>query len=412
VSAFRLTLTCLVGAALGLGGSGGGGRPAAAAGPGSACRAKGRKPVRAAPKRKVFLERRVPWMKGKEPNVQALGALVLDLDQGVELYARKPDQPRPIASISKLAAALVVMDRNLPLDELTTIKKVDAEVAKGGATSRLLEGMTLTNRDLLHAAMMGSDNRAVSAMGRAVGLTASALAAAMTKKAQELGLKQTRFLEPTGLSFENVSTPREIIVLLRAAMSHPVLGPVVRRAEYEAHPVARPAIKYVTTHKPAARANTQVLAGKTGYNDAARYCLVLIARVADRTIAVSILGTEGKLTRFGDVARVADWVVTYKPKAPATAVARAAADAGAAAKGPLMANAPAPASSSPAAPAAPMTAAGPAPSPAQSAPASAGAVPVVPETPAAPGAASVPAGAPVQPAKPAPPPAAPGSAKL
>jgi D-alanyl-D-alanine endopeptidase (penicillin-binding protein 7) len=272
-------------------------------------------------KRKVFLEKRVPAMKGNQPNVQSLGALVVDLDTGQELFARKPDQPRPIASISKLAAALVVMERNIPLEELTTIKKVDAEVARGGAPSRLLEGMTLTNRDLLHAALLGSDNRAVSALGRAVGLPASPLAAAMTKKAQELGLRQTRFLEPTGLSPENVSTPREIITMLRAAMEHPVLGPILHRLEYDAHPVARPAIHYVNTHRPAARANTQVIAGKTGYNDYARYCLVLVTRVGGRQVAMSFLGTEGKLTRFGDVARVADWIVLHPAAHPAAAPA-------------------------------------------------------------------------------------------
>jgi D-alanyl-D-alanine endopeptidase (penicillin-binding protein 7) len=276
-------------------------------------------------KRKVFLEKRVPWMKGNQPNVLSLGALVVDLDTGQELFARKPDQPRPIASISKLAAALVVMEKDIQLEELTTIKKVDAEVARGGAPSRLLEGMTLANRDLLHAALMGSDNRAVSALGRSVGLPASQLAAAMTKKAQELGLRQTRFLEPTGLSPENVSTPREIITMLRAAMEHPVLGPVLHRLEYDAHPVARPAIHYVNTHRPAARANTQVIAGKTGYNDYARYCLVLVARVGGRQVAMAFLGTEGKLTRFGDVARVADWLVLHPPAHPpvAPAVAKA-----------------------------------------------------------------------------------------
>ena len=207
-------------------------------------------------KRPVFLEKHVASMKGNQPNVLSLGALVVDLDTGQEIYAHKPDQTRPIASISKLAAVLVVMDKGIELEGLTTIKKVDAEVARGGAPSRLLEGMTLSNRDLLHAALMGSDNRAVSALGRAVGLSASPFAQAMTKKATELGLRHTRFREPTGLSPENVSSPRETIDLLRAVMKHPILGAIVKRPEYDAHPVARPAIKYITTHKPAARGST------------------------------------------------------------------------------------------------------------------------------------------------------------
>ena len=118
------------------------------------------------------------------------------------MFAHNPDKERPIASISKLAATLVVVDKGLELEGLSTINKADVEVAKGGAKSRLLEGMTLSNRDLLHAALMGSDNRAIPALGRAVKLTPAQLTAAMNAKARQLGLKNTRFHEPTGLSTE------------------------------------------------------------------------------------------------------------------------------------------------------------------------------------------------------------------
>jgi D-alanyl-D-alanine endopeptidase (penicillin-binding protein 7) len=289
--------------------------PVAAADPprGGECRTLRRRVVR---RRAIFLERRVPAFKNNLPNIQALGALVVDLDSGQELYSRKPDQPRAIASISKLAAMMVVIDHQLPLDELTTMKRVDIEVARGGAPSRLPEGLTLSNRDLLHAALLGSDNRAVSALGRAVGLNATQLAEAMTRKAAELGLRHTRFREPTGLSPENVSTPRETLAMLRAAMANPVLGPVLRRVEYDAHPVARAAIRYVNTHRPAHRANTDILGGKTGYNDSARYCLVLATRVDGHSYGMAFLGTEGKMTRFGDVARTTDWIALRKPDGP------------------------------------------------------------------------------------------------
>ena len=280
---------------------------------------KSAKAGKAAPKHH-HSEKHVAAMKGKEPNVQSLGALVVDLDTGQELFARRPDNPRAIASISKLAATLTVMDRNLDLDGLTTIKKLDADVARGGAKSRLLEGMTVSNRDLLHAALLGSDNRAVSALGRAVGLGTSQFTAAMNHKVASLGLRFTRFREPTGLSSDNQSTPRETIELLKAAMAHPVIGPIVRRPEYDAHPVSKPPIHYVNTHRPAVRANVQVLGGKTGYNDSARYCLVIAAKIDGHSYGMSFLGTEGDLTRFGDVARVADWIVTHKPKrSPSTA---------------------------------------------------------------------------------------------
>ena len=162
-----------------------------------------------------------------------------------------------------VAATLAVMDRGLELEGLTTITNGDVQVARGGARSRLLEGMTLSNRDLLHAALMGSDNRAIPALGRAVKLTPTQLAEAMSAKARALGLKKTRFRDPTGLSMENVSTPRETIMLLQAVMRNPVLGPITQRVEYDAHPVGKPPIRYVNTYRPAARSNVQVLGGKT-----------------------------------------------------------------------------------------------------------------------------------------------------
>jgi D-alanyl-D-alanine endopeptidase (penicillin-binding protein 7) len=291
------------------------------AGAPTAAQAATKRKAKAAAKRKkpVAAERLVPAIKGGQPNVQARASLVID-DAGTVVFAHNPDAERPIASISKLAAVLVVMDKGLELEGLTTINKTDVEVGKGGAKSRLLEGMTLSNRDLLHAAMLGSDNRAVPALGRAVRLTPSQLAAGMNAKAKQLGLKNTRFREPTGLSVENVSTPRETIAMLKKVIAHPVLGPITHRPEYDAHPVGKPPIRYINTDRRAARSNVQLLGGKTGYNDFARYCLVVATKIDGRTIYMSFLGDEGELTRFGDVARVADFIVSRKPK---TAIAAA-----------------------------------------------------------------------------------------
>jgi len=318
------------------------------------------KPKAKAKKRKpVATERLVAATKRGQPNVQAPGALVID-ETGTQIYAQNSDRERPIASISKLAAILVVADRNVELEGLSTINKTDVEVAKHGAKSRLLEGMTLSNRDLLHAAMMGSDNRAVPALGRAVKLTPAQLTSAMNAKAKELGLKNTRFLEPTGLSISNVSTPREVIVMLKKVIAHPVLGPITRRGEYEAHPVGKPPIKYVNTDRPAARNNVALLGGKTGYNDVARYCLVVATKIDGRAYYMSFLGDEGKMTRFGDVARVADWIVSHKAKTVlATSTTPASAPAPAAAAQPpvpIPFAAPAPSEPTATAPAAPIVA--------------------------------------------------------
>jgi D-alanyl-D-alanine endopeptidase (penicillin-binding protein 7) len=283
----------------------GGATPALAAAKRKAKQAKRKKPVAA--------ERLVAATKRGQPNVQAAAALVID-EAGTTVFAHNPDRERPIASISKLAAMLTVVDKGLELEGLSTINKSDAEIAKNGAKSRLLEGMTLSNRDLLHAALMGSDNRAVPALGRAVKLTPAQLVAGMNAKARQLGLKNTRFQEPTGLSVNNVSTPREVIVMLKHVIAHPVLGPITRRAEYDAHPVGKPPLRYNNTDRQAARTNVQLLGGKTGYNDFARYCLVVATKIDGRTYYMAFLGDEGKLTRFGDVARVADWIISHKPK--------------------------------------------------------------------------------------------------
>ena len=268
------------------------------------------------------------------------------------MFAHNPDKERPIASISKLAAMLAVVDKGLELEGLTTINNSDTEIAKGGAKSRLLEGMTLSNRDLLHAALMGSDNRAMPALGRAVKLTPAQLMAAMNAKARQLGLKNTRFQEPTGLSVGNVSTPREMIAMLKQVIAHPVLGPITRRGEYDAHPVGKPPITYSNTDRPAKRSNVQLLGGKTGYNDFARYCLVVATKIDGETYYMAFLGDEGKLTRFGDVARVADWIVSHKPKTTLAAATPAAPPAAAAAPVVPFAPAPEPAATATPAPAA------------------------------------------------------------
>ena len=263
----------------------------------------------------VERERPVAATRGGLPNVQAQGALVVD-EGGRAIFAKNPDKERPIASISKLAATLVVAEKGVELEGLSTINKNDVEVAKGGARSRLFEGMTLSNRDLLHSALMGSDNRAIPALGRAVKLTPAQLTTAMNAKARALGLKTTRFHEPTGLSTGNVSTPREIITMLRAVMANQILAPITRRAEYDAHPVGKPPIHYNNTNHPAARGNVQVLGGKTGYNDEARYCLVVATKIDGRSYYMAFLGDDGKMTRFGDVARVADWIISHPQKLP------------------------------------------------------------------------------------------------
>ena len=346
----------------------------------------------------VVLERHVVATRGGQPNVQALGALVID-DSGRVVFARNPDKERPIASISKLAATMAVVDKGIELEGLSTINRNDIEVAKGGARSRLLEGMTLSNRDLLHSALMGSDNRAIPALGRAVKLSPAQLTTAMNAKVRALGLKNTRFHEPTGLSTGNVSTPRETIAMLKAVIAIPVLAEITRRAEYDAHPVGKPPIHYNNTNHPAQRSNVQVLGGKTGYNDDARYCLVVATKIEGRTYYMAFLGDDGKMTRFGDVARVADWLVSHPQKRAPEPVATTGPAGPAGSSGPTRPHIPLPVgvaapetletSASPEPPTIGPTAAAKAPEPSTIAPA--GASPSVPRQSAAAAQATAPA---------------------
>jgi D-alanyl-D-alanine endopeptidase (penicillin-binding protein 7) len=254
------------------------------------------------------------------PNVLAHSALVVDLKTGEELYVRNADEVRSIASLSKLTAAMAVLDANIPLEGTTTISEEDRRVARGGAKSRLRVGMTLTNRDLLHAALLASDNRSIPALGRGAGMTPLELTMAMNRKAKELGLRHTHFEDPTGLNPGNVSTAREQLAVLKAALAYPLIAAISRKSQHDVTVVAGKSkglkIRMFNTDRSARAGRNHILGGKTGYNDRARYCLVVAARVAGREVAMAFLGSEGKLTRFGDFARVSEWLSRQAKAAP------------------------------------------------------------------------------------------------
>jgi D-alanyl-D-alanine endopeptidase (penicillin-binding protein 7) len=273
-------------------------------------------PPQAHARRRRGAVRVVPvYTRGGLPNIQAQAAAVIDLTTGEELVMKNPDEVRPIASISKLMAMMVVLERKPDLDASTAITDGDRQIAFGGARSRLPVGMSFTNRDLLHAALMASDNRAVPALGRAAGMDATKMVAAMNAKAQELGLKATHFEDPVGLNSQNVSTPRDVAGMLRAAIGFPLIAEITQKAKYVAHPVGKPgwAIEYTNTDVIARGSKWEVITGKTGYTDVALYCLAIAVRVLkDRPVAMVFLGAVGKMTRFGDFGRVAQWLTERK----------------------------------------------------------------------------------------------------
>lgn len=267
------------------------------------------------------------YTRSGQPNIQAHAAVIIDVSAGgVPLYQKNPEEVRPIASISKLMAMLVVLDRSLDLKGHTTITATDAKLTTRGAKSRLQVGMTLTNEELLHAALMASDNRAVLALGRAVGLSPAAFAQAMTARARSLGLKKTTFGDPTGLDYRNVSTPREVVGMLQAALKNPLIAAACRATHYVVRSTTRPrdTVEYSNTDLLLRSTKHVIHGGKTGYNDRAGYCLVVAARIVagnpasggkGREVVMAFLGEEGKLTRFADFGRAAQWLNERAPAA-------------------------------------------------------------------------------------------------
>jgi serine-type D-Ala-D-Ala endopeptidase (penicillin-binding protein 7) len=248
------------------------------------------------------------------PNIQARSAIIVDLDTGEELYAKNADELRPIASVGKLFLALTVRGKNLPLDGSTAITKEDLDSARGGARSRLPVGRVFNNHDLLRAMLISSDNRACTALGRAVGLTAQQLIAAMNLQARALGLPKTKFEDPSGLN-GNVSTARELVTALRSALADPVIAAILTTPSATVtsigkHPVT---VEYFSTDV-ALRTEKRfpILGGKTGYTDEAKYCLAIAAMVDGHRVAMVFLGADGKLTRFADFHRGVAWLAARK----------------------------------------------------------------------------------------------------
>jgi serine-type D-Ala-D-Ala endopeptidase (penicillin-binding protein 7) len=260
--------------------------------------------------------------KDGRPNVQAFGAIVVDLDSGEEVYAKNADELRFIASTTKIFVAMVVRARGVDLEGETVITDDDQKRARGGAKSRLLVGRRFKNKDLMRAMLIGSDNRACTAIARAAGMTPDELITAMNALARKLGLKKTKFTDPSGLR-GNESTAREMAVALREALSDPLIAEIMATREVdvvaadsgETVDKGKKVIKkstyvvhYNNTNHSLRSSKYTVVGGKTGYTDLARYCLVIATKIGGKRYAMSFLGAEGELTRFADFNRVCEWI--------------------------------------------------------------------------------------------------------
>jgi len=229
-------------------------------------------------------------------------AYVQDLETSTVIFAKNENVVRPIASISKLMTAVVVVDANLPMDEMLEITDDDVDELKH-TTSRLRVGTKLSRGDMLHLALMSSENRAANALGRHYPGGLSAFVAAMNAKAQSLGITSTRFIEPTGLSSNNVSSPHDLARLLRAASQRPLIHRYSTDTEYEVE-INNRTQTFRNTNLLVRKPDWDIKVSKTGYINEAGECLVMLARINGRDLAIVLLDSQGKLSRIGDAVRI------------------------------------------------------------------------------------------------------------
>lgn len=234
-------------------------------------------------------------------------ALVVDQSKGRTIYAKNAESIAPIASITKLMTAMVVIDAGLPLAESITISRADIDDVKG-TRSRLRIGAVLTREELLRLSLMSSENRAAAALGRTYPGGTQAFVAAMNLKSLALGMRDTRFVDGTGLSSENVSTASDLAKLLGAAYQYEHIRDYTTGDAYTVSLSRGGTLQYRNSNGLIHSPNWQIGLSKTGYISEAGRCLVMQAVVAQTPVLIVLLDSWGRLTRIGDANRIRKWM--------------------------------------------------------------------------------------------------------
>jgi D-alanyl-D-alanine endopeptidase (penicillin-binding protein 7) len=252
-----------------------------------------------------------PWRRLNPARLHLRSRAALVTDQaGRDLYCKNEDIPQPIASITKLMTALVVLDSQVPLDRLVTISKADRDTLRLTG-SRLEPGnATLRRRELLKIALVASENRAAAALGRTTfpGGT-PAFVQAMNRTAKALSMEDSRFVDPTGLSERNLASARDLVKLLKAARRRPLIREATTTRRMEVRPYRRRGrLHYVNTNRLLNSDDWDIRLSKTGYINEAGRCLVMEATLYGHTLHIVLLNSFGKLTPFGDSNRLRKWI--------------------------------------------------------------------------------------------------------
>jgi D-alanyl-D-alanine endopeptidase (penicillin-binding protein 7) len=244
-------------------------------------------------------------------SLKSNAALVVDQETNEVLFKKNEGAVLPIASLTKLMTGLVLTEANLPMDEMVTITQDDVDTEKG-SSSRLRVGTELSRGDLLHLALMSSENRAAHALGRTYPAGLSEFVRLMNAKAQALGMKDTRYVEPTGLSSSNQSSAQDLVKLVGAAHQQPVLRELSTSTGYQVA-VGKRLMQFNTTNRLVKNPAWDIGLQKTGYISEAGRCLVMQTTVAGRRLIMVFLDSVGKLTRIADAERVRHWLEASSP---------------------------------------------------------------------------------------------------
>lgn len=265
----------------------------------------------------------IEYGQPKRLALQSGVAMIVDDREGVMLYGRNIERQRPIASLTKLMTALVIIEAGLPLDEQIKITREDRDRLRG-TRSRLGFNAVFTRHDLLRAALGASDNRAAAALGRTYPGGEEAMFQAMNAKAQQLGMTQTRFVDASGLNNGNVSTANDLVRLVNETHKYPLFETMTTTPTFRVTDRASGRqIAFRNTNRLVHRHSWDIALSKTGYTSAAGNCLIMQTTIAERPLTIVLLNSWGKLSRYGDARRIQQWLEKAERRVPPTITASA-----------------------------------------------------------------------------------------
>ena len=250
-----------------------------------------------------------PWetLNTRKLELKSEAALVVD-NNGNEIYSKQSDVPQPIASITKLMTAMVILDGKLPMDERISITEADRDLIQLTG-SRLGYGATLTRKQMVQLALMASENRAASALARTWPGGTESFVKAMNRKAHELGMQNSSFRDPAGLDPSNIASARDVVRMVKAANKYPLIREATTTRSINVYPYkGRGPLTYNNTNRLLKNKTWTIQLSKTGYINEAGRCLAMQTEIANQPLVIVLLNSYGKLTPFGDSNRIRKWI--------------------------------------------------------------------------------------------------------